>query len=360
MNQQATADDYVAGRVPIEAVLDHIPDEATREFELILTTLASGHERTRLVADLRRVLAESDDPVVRYAAFYGLHISLRRSKDYSLLEDLINEYQPVFGDHVTFRHLVVLFNIERGLGKQKNEIVAMAYDDSEQFAHNAGFVHLFADSVATLCEESDDDVAANLAAEWLPRATAAADQAIALDRRYAKYYCTKGRLLALAGEHDNGLALVKTAIDMEDSSRSDYAIRIGNYQYYRLLIQARRNEEIIGARMEDNAAQLLAEQEAVKKDLASAVRHMDESTLKNLEFLGFFAGLISFTIGSIQIAAHQDVNASARLIVVLMGALLVSFAGFSSILDRATRHTTMRAVIVGVVGAAVLVVGLVR
>lgn len=358
MSQQATVDDYVAGQIPIEAVLDAIPEETTREFELILTALASGHERTRLIADLRRALTDSDDPVVRYAAFYGLNISLRCSKDYSLLEDLINQYQQEFGHHVTFRHLVVLFNIERGLGKQKNEIVAMAFDDSEQFAHNAGFVHLFADTVPSLCEESDDDVAANLVAEWLPRARTAAEKAISLDRRYAKYYCTKGRLLAIAGEHDEALALVKTAIDMEDSSKSDYAIRIGNYQYYRLSIQARRNEEVFGARMKESATVLLAKQGAVEEGLASAVRHMDESTLKNLEFLGFFAGLISFTIGSIQIAVHQNVNAAGRLIVVLMGALLVAFAGFSFILERATRHTALRAATVGAVGAAVLAVGL--
>lgn len=358
MSQQATVDDYVAGQVPIEAVLDAIPEETTREFELILTALASGHERTRLIEDLRHALTDSDKPVVRYAAFYGLNISLRRSKDYSLLDDLINQYQQEFEHHLTFRHLVVLFNIERGLGKQKNEIVAMAFDDSEQFANNAGFVHLFADTVASLCEESDDDVAANLSAEWLQRARAAADRAISLDRRYAKYYCTKGRLLAIAGEHDEALALVKTAIDMEDSSKSDYAIRIGNYQYYRLSIQARRNEEVFGARMKESATVLLAKQGAVEEGLASAVRHMDESTLKNLEFLGFFAGLISFTIGSIQIAAHQDVNAAGHLIVVLMGALLVAFAGFSFILERATRRTALRAVTVGAVGAAVLAVGL--
>ena len=56
MSQQATVDDYVAGQVPIEAVLPRIPDETTREFELILTTLASGHERGRLIADLRHAL----------------------------------------------------------------------------------------------------------------------------------------------------------------------------------------------------------------------------------------------------------------------------------------------------------------
>lgn len=50
-----------------------------------------------------------------------------------------------------------------------------------------------------------------------------------------------------------------------------------------------------------------------------------ESLTKNMEFLGLFAGIVSFTSGSISISvavAERSVLGAAGLIVVLMGALL--------------------------------------
>ena len=60
-----------------------------------------------------------------------------------------------------------------------------------------------------------------------------------------------------------------------------------------------------------------------------------ESMTKNMEFLGLFSGIVSFTIGSLSITgaiAEQSIKHAAGLIVVLMGALMCVFAAFGMIL----------------------------
>ena len=60
-----------------------------------------------------------------------------------------------------------------------------------------------------------------------------------------------------------------------------------------------------------------------------------ETMAKNMEFLGLFSGIVSFTIGSLSISgaiAEQSIRHAAGLIVVLMGALMCVFAAFGIIL----------------------------
>ncbi len=347
-------DQYFAGRAAIEDVLASSPDEDSRDFELMLTRLAACPEKRRLTRDLRMVLDSGDTGPVGYAAFYCLNILLRRNRDVTLLEELINQYSSVFKRHETFQHLMVLLNIEKGLGRRGDEIIAAAYDDSLRFADNAGFVHLFAVTVAAICEEMLA-VRDRVAAEWLDKALDAADRAIALDRRYAKYYCTKGRLLAIGGQFEDAVSQARVAIDAEDSSKPDYAIRIGDYQYYLLRIQAAKNEADLAAKLEAYGVVLAEKLDGAESKINEGVKRMDDSSIRNLEFLGFFAALISFTIGSIQLAVSQQASDLAGLIVVLFGALLVAFGGFTFIVrrdPRAWRHA-LPLFVAGLVAVAV-------
>lgn len=194
--------------------------------------------------------------------------------------------------------------------------------------------------------------------EWLEKAIDAADKATILERKYAKFYCTKGRLIAVAGRYDDGVSLVRVAIDLEDSALTDYAIRIGDYQYFLLRILAAKNEHVM---RENMGGQLLALQGQVTRaesQVEDSVRRADDASIRNLEFLGFFAALISFTIGSIQISVPHKAADVATLIVVLFGSLLCAFAGFSFIVQRDLRYAARRAVPVFMLGVFVLMIGL--
>ena len=97
------------------------------------------------------------------------------------------------------------------------------------------------------------------------------------------------------------------------------------------------------------------------QEFESIIEHQSkESLVKNMEYLGLFAGIISFTIGSIGIAtsvAGQSLIAAAGLIIVLMGALLCVFSGFGFILHGINKKT-IRNLIVFIMGVLIIWGGL--
>ncbi len=321
--------------------LSGLPSEEARDFELRITRIANSGNRPQTKVVLEHILDGEESPHIRYAAFYSLHILLRRSKDFTLLDEFVTRWSTEFSGHPTFSHLTVMLATERGLGRDRDEIINQAYENYVRFPRHAGIVHMFPTVVATVCEDANETTLPALRDEWLGNAIQAVDQAIRLNGDYAKFYCTKARLLAIDGQFDESLRFIKVAIDNEDSSKNDYAIRLGDYQYYRLLIQARRSQQLVAADMEQSVTQLEKRQEEAAELVEEAMEQvkdaksqLDGSMTKNLEFLGFFAALVSFTIGSIQVAVSFQPDSAARLIVILMGALLAAYSGFVFVLER--------------------------
>lgn len=342
----------------ILSVIEALPEELSREFEVSLTKLAQSATNPRHIEVLEELLASAADEDHAYAAFYCLNIIHRRNRDFTLLERLITAQEARFGVRPTFQHLKVLFTIDRGVGRRKEELIQWAYEDANANADNAGFVHLFADVVASLAEEADTEHERNVVDTWLDDAIAAANRAIRLDSRYAKYYATKARLLAFKGQYAESMELIHMAIDTEDSTRPDYAIRLGEYQSRRLWIQARRSDLVLAERSQGAADALQDRYNSLRDGLDSATEKIDESNVRNLQFLGFFAALISFTIASVQIAAAQPPNDAIRLIIVLTGGLLVAFSGFGVLLEGGRLGAPVRRIVlVGLIGAAVIAVG---
>lgn len=340
----------------LKRFLDNLPNEAEREFDLKLTNYASIVQNNT-VDNLKKILENGQNNKNSYAAFYCLNIIYRRNKDYSILNDIINNYKPIFKDHPTFNHLIVLYNIEKGINKDFEEIINMSYDDSINMPDNAGFIHLFADTVASICEEVDKESSNKTKEKWLLKATEAVDKAIVLDRKYAKYYCTKARLLSLSEKYDEALDFIRYAIDFEDSSKKDYSIRIGSYQYYRLLIQSNKQNKLVETTFGEYMNKLSIRQDEINKEISNSISKVDEAMIKNLEFLGFFAGIVSFTIGSIQITGGQSFSSAARLILVLMGSLLCAFSGFGFILHGIKKGKILQNVIVTILGILIILGG---
>ncbi|PWG60543.1 hypothetical protein DF200_01250 [Bifidobacterium catulorum] len=62
-------------------------------------------------------------------------------------------------------------------------------------------------------------------------------------------------------------------------------------------------------------------------------RRFDNERIDMLEFIGFFAGIISFVIASIQLGDGLAFPTRALMVLILMGSLLVAFGAFSSLLE---------------------------
>lgn len=310
----------------IHKVLASLPDEKERGFEIALTNLVEDVEDNDLRKELSEILkANLEDEALAYPAFYCLSILYRRKKDITLLGELIEKYEGTFRDHPTFSHVYVLYLKEKGIGRDVMRVIQKSYEAYTKLNNNAGVVHNFAETIASAYEDSDNQTRELIKKEWLAKASEAIDLAIELDRSYAKYYCTKGRLLAIDKKYTEAKEAVKRAIDYEDSGKKDYVIRLGNYQHCLLLIQTEQYSEEISKQIADNENLICNTNKQIDEKFK-------ENNIKNLEFLGFFAAIVSFTIGSIQIINNQPFEQARNLIIILFAALLSSFSGFGFLL----------------------------
>ena len=220
--------------------LEAAGSEKLRPYELKLTQLAVSGPAQETEAALREILNSDASETARYNAFYCLNILLRRSKDYPRLDEIIRTYGQSFRRHITFKHLVALYQLQSDSFYDYDELLNSTYRDAELFSDNAGFVHLFADVFVTICEKSGRSGMEPYLQEWQDEAMEKVNAAIDLDPSYAKYYCTKARILLLSGDYSHAEANINKAIGLEDSHRQDYFLRISGYQYYKLMIQMER------------------------------------------------------------------------------------------------------------------------
>ena len=181
----------------------------------------------------------------------------------------------------------------------------------------------------------------------LETAEKALNRALRSQSTYAKYYYTYARLQSLQGLFEKAMANVEEAIDLEKETEKDYAIRIGNYQSLGQKVhgkwqmeeynrQADRKSAEHRGLIEEKLAEYNTHLEEKTREYRMALEEQEKQTMvKNMEFLGLFSGIVSFTIGSLTISgaiAEQSIAAAAGLIIILMGALLGVFAGFGIIL----------------------------
>ena len=220
----------------LSALLSNLHDELSREYELSLTDLTAKIEKSESEEILLELLDKTFPEQTRYNAFYCLNILYRRQKDFFKLKELFEKYSFEFVLHDTIGHLEALYDLESDSFYDYDKMLRTTYRDARKASKNAGFVHLFADAFATIYEKEGLRDKTAFLESWYDRALTEVDNAIKLDPTYAKYYCTKARILRIKGEFAQANYHIDKAISLENSARPDYALRIGNYQYYKLII----------------------------------------------------------------------------------------------------------------------------
>jgi len=329
-------------------LLCHLPSETDREFEVLLTKVAQIPGIERLFAEaLEKALKQRNEgdhqaERIAYASFYGLNIYYRHVRDITKVGKLIEQYQEFFSGHPTFPHLLSLFY--RSTGKQQDLYIALYYarQAANAVPENAGILHSLAEILINLIDEGLIDRGDNLA-----EAETAINKAISLDPSYPKFYSTKSQLLALKGNFAEAKELVQRAIDMEDSSAYDYSIRLNAYHYLLAKIQLME----FGKKVEEKLSYTI--------DYIGKARQETEEQLKqfrneSLQFLGLFAAIVSFTVGSIQFIAKQPFEQGILLLLVFSGSLLCIYAGLSIMLYGRSFLSRILAILVL---AAILILG---
>lgn len=336
----------------LEQILAQYGSEEDNEFEHALTRLVSDAADRPTPEQYLQLVEGEGDQSLRYAAFYCLTIRYREDRDISKLGALLARYESQFKQRPTFHHLKTLYLLEKEINSEDSFqlLLSSSYEDSLRFPDNPGFLHLFADTAASIFEQVEDEVELNgFTEKWLGLAVEAVDKAMAIKPEYAKYYCTKGRLLAFCGRDKYRAALhqVDIAIDKEISTRGDYLSRINGYERARLEIGSRHRQRELQEKLD-----------AVEGKFQEYEQKMQDSNIKMMEMLGLFAGILGFLIGSVQLLNGQPFLDAARLIVVLMGSTICVYSAFTFIVHKLQRETVLRSLLMLLFGLVTIGGGL--
>ncbi|MDP9800861.1 hypothetical protein J2S49_000937 [Arcanobacterium wilhelmae] len=370
-DMKVAIDAYIDSHVA-DQLFGHLGTPESEEFENALARIARSTDRPGIF--VQRLKEDWQDsqlaPDIRFAIFYCLNIYYRYRRDTSLLEDLLADGarlgRGVFPiESPAFIHLKLLHALSSQLStanrETARELLRQAEENFRGQPENAGYAHLFADLVATLCETRTPEFSLEIKEKWLEPALEALDEADRLRTNYPKFFATRGRLEALRGNFGEAKMWISRAIDSEDSYRNDYPIRIGGYQAAMMEVRAQELDQQTVAmesrvqEIDGRAAQTVVMIDSLKADVDA----LGDAKRDNLEFLGFFAGLISFTIGTLQLGKEYSAQETAGTMVVLAGALLIAFSGFSFIVQNSWNRILKKAVPMGGLGVAAVAAGLV-
>lgn len=311
--------------VDIKNLLSNLPPEGTYEFENALTEIVTGGKYKKDLEEILPVIIEDtkESRDIRYSAFYLLNIYYRHNKKYTLLSSILLKYSKDFSRYRSFVHLEMLCNLEYDFERTYNEIIPVAHQRARDNENNAGCLNMFAYAVAKAIEIANEE---HLVITWYAEAVEAIKKAIYLNPGYAKYYYVYARLLLINKEFESAQRNINNAIKFEDADRPDYTIRVSDYQFIRLRI-------LIEKQISNSQLKNTQIQEEFQKNVESTVSDIKGNLLTNIEIIGFFAGVMSFTIGTLQIAISYPIEEAIFLIVALFASLMGVYSGFGFLLS---------------------------
>ena len=295
-------------------------DETSREYETTAVNIAVSKQPDDFEKWLKEII--DNDEETAFQAFCVLFDYYRRRFDWDDERTLVIAYKNKFvSKHDIFIHYELIMNIDCGLTKDRLDLLERAEKNMNNIPEHPGLYNAYCEIIALILEDPDVNYKEDRDG-LLEKGLTTIEKA--LKEKYPKFYCTKARLLSLKGEHSEALKNIEIAISKEDSSKTDYSIRISNYFYYRFMIQERRQMD-----------ELMKESIALSSEIKTFGNDIRTIQAKNIEILTFFAGIITFTIGGLNIAATISDSypvKAAGLIIVLMGALLCVFSLFETVI----------------------------
>lgn len=303
----------------------------------------------------------AEERKLAFAAFCVAENHARRNENLTTLKTLETSYGSYFKDEPFLLHLEVCTEIkkleaykkEEWENKSFSELLEKAKRNMQQLTGNIGASHAYAELIL-LAFENDPTLLNYLSEQKKEKLLQSAlnTMVVVHDKDdYAKFYCTHGRLFAVAGKYDEALEYLNIAVDKEDSSNPNYPIRVGRYLTFIQQVRSQQQAEI----------NKLAADEQLKNVVQKMEDQTKDSTTKSMEFLGLFSGIVSFTIGSLTIGgaiAEQSIQHAAGLIIVLMGALMGVFSAFGVILHGFESKKTLRNLVVLLMGIGIIAGGL--
>lgn len=224
-------------------------DEKSREYEKSISNFANEHSSEEGINAFTRIMDQKGK--YSYEAFFCLATIYRHNRDYSDFLELINkaEQREDLKNHVSFSHIKIMYETHSESLYDYDLLLSSAHQSACDLFDNAGYQHTFANAFATICEKCLPEDLEVIINSWYDSALYCVSRAIELEPDYAKFYCTKARIVSIKHHYEEASELILTAIDKENSKKPDYALLIGNYQYYRILIAIRKQQWFVDNRL---------------------------------------------------------------------------------------------------------------
>ena len=333
--------------------LKKMPDVNDNNFTICLLDYVANKDLVDFSDNLYLIVKSGEKIEVRFSAFYALLIIYRESQSLSKLIELVDEYGEEFVtfklynivQSIYYRNKVILGNVEAG-----KQAIYYAEKACKEYRNNPAVIHHYCETVAFLCE-----FGMNVSDKMLDAAIRRVNSAIQLYPNRALFYCTKGRLFALQGRFLDAETNILKAIDFERVNNSDGIMNVGKYNYHLSSVQLRHSK----AELQRQTAEITEQINSERNRIDKLISKLDDSQTRYLEYLGFFAAVISYIMISIDVVVKvDDFSKAASLILLLGGSLSMVFSGFRSILSAENGDKKTGSKYGLIIGIILIVIGL--
>ncbi|OLN24123.1 hypothetical protein BTO30_01545 [Domibacillus antri] len=329
-----------------------LPDSSLRAYETAITDYVSDRLENEsfehIYKWLKNTLAQNspEHKKSQFSAFVLLCIYSRRMKNISKYKELIDEMGMFFSEEPFYPHIAALYHKQLDTLEGMESAIYYSRQAVANLPHQVGILHSYVESVINAIEnqvEISDGV--------LDDAKEKMKTIMLLDSSYAKFHCTRGRLLAISREYSQAKNAINKAIDLEKSHKSDYALRINDYQSHLIRIQTAESSDVI-------LKQLITTKQELEESRKRIEDSMDKMKTENIQLLGFFVAIISLTIGSLNMINDKPFMESALLIIILTGCILLTYTGLG-VLFQPKNQNRSKIILISVfavilIGAALL------
>ncbi len=283
-----------------------------------------------------------------YAGFYFISIHSRRAQQFHKYEEFDLEFGATFRTQSTYNHITNVYYLATAIPEAKyHDILQKSWVDYQKFDNHSGIVHCFADIVATIYEDAilmqKNDYITLIRNSYLVDALKAVEKAMSLsaenNRNYAKFYSTKGRLVAIEGDYVTGKKLIKQAISYEDNNGKiqAYENQLNRLELLKIHSGLLNKYELTEQHLQNMEKHVKSINSDLKDSVTSFERDINDklsnNMIKNIEILTFFTSLIGFLVSSITIAVStQSLRDAYDIIILIFAAFLVVFSTMDLIL----------------------------
>jgi len=213
----------------------------TRAFELEFTRKA-----TSLTNNTKRgfedTLNDTDlDIQNRLEAYCVVFTFYRRQKDIGECVKLYEQHKSLFKDSFYFNHTYSVAIKQTGRLRDLNTAAIFAQKALDIKPHHVGALHNLAAIKFLQCEAKGFQGDNNL--KELSEALELVETCIIVEPDYGKFYSTKAQLLSAKKNYNQAKFYILRAMELEDSSRLDYPLRISEYLSIKAQIELREQLE---------------------------------------------------------------------------------------------------------------------